>query len=105
MGRTPMDASSFPLIFQRDAGAHIHLGILMPGFSAKEHVTMTLNATELELIGEISAIEAPFGQTLDSGSCVAGPFGPFQRKVTLGHPIDASTPVTAEMKNGIVEFR
>jgi len=66
---------------------------------------MTLNTTELELIGEISALEAPFGPKLDPGNCVNAPFGPFQRKVTLAGPIDASTPVTTEMKNGIVEFR
>jgi len=35
----------------------------------------------------------------------AGPFGPFERRVRLAHPIDISTPVEARVGHGIFEFR
>eukprot|EP00316_Scyphosphaera_apsteinii_P001589 CAMPEP_0119322132 /NCGR_PEP_ID=MMETSP1333-20130426/57358_1 /TAXON_ID=418940 /ORGANISM="Scyphosphaera apsteinii, Strain RCC1455" /LENGTH=310 /DNA_ID=CAMNT_0007329279 /DNA_START=13 /DNA_END=945 /DNA_ORIENTATION=+ len=100
-----VDSSSFPQIYQRDDGARLHLGVLLPGFSTRDHLTMTLNVSEIELIGEIKALEAPFGTPVDKKNALAGPFGPFQRKVRLNQPVDTSTPVEAEMKHGIVEFR
>ena len=59
----------------------------------------------MELVGEISSLQAPFGPSVDSSNSVSGPFGPFSRKVQLEHPVDCSSGVESLMKHGIVEFR
>mmetsp|Transcript_41245 Transcript_41245/g.90552 ORF Transcript_41245/g.90552 Transcript_41245/m.90552 type:complete len:336 (-) Transcript_41245:516-1523(-) len=98
------DVSGFPQVYQRDEGAYLHLGVLLPGFSAREHLTMTVNTSELELVGEIKELQAPYS-SVDAQNSLAGPFGPFHKTVQLAHPVDASTPVEAEMKHGIVEYK
>jgi len=99
-----VDSSGFPQIYQRDDGSHLQLGVLLPGFSSQDHLRMTVNAREVELIGEMNALETPSSAVVDSGAC-SGPFGAFQRSVRLSQPIDASTPVDVQMKHGIVEYR
>eukprot|EP00962_Isochrysis_galbana_P029209 scaffold9330_cov117-Isochrysis_galbana.AAC.4 len=39
-----MDAAAFPQIYQRDDGGHLHLGVLLPGFSERDNLSMTVRA-------------------------------------------------------------
>lgn len=42
--RFSMDAAAFPQIYQRDDGGHLHLGVLLPGFSERDNLSMTVRA-------------------------------------------------------------
>ena len=101
---TVVDSSTFPQVYQRDEGTHLHMGVLLPGFASRETCTMAANVTSLTLTGEISNLEAPFAPIGPENS-VAGPFGPFERSVTLTHPVDVAVPVESRMGLGILEFR
>eukprot|EP00967_Tisochrysis_lutea_P115696 scaffold185555_cov34-Tisochrysis_lutea.AAC.3 len=121
--RFSMDASAFPQVYQRDDGGHLHLGVLLPGFSERDNLSMTVchrlfaapirhpvprpnshplvmyaslpnrpryallgsqvNTSEVELVGEVVKLEAPFGAAVDNSNSIAGPFGPFSRTVRL----------------------
>lgn len=85
---------------------------------------MTVNARDIELIGEMTSLETPSSAIVDrtSGSGLLtigehslllyslrlhshrsrpsppGPFGAFQRSVRLSQPIDASTPVDVQAR-------
>ena len=87
-----------------DEGAHLHLGVLLPGFASRERCMMTANCDSLRIVGEISNLEGPY-EAVDGGNTVSGPFGPFERDVKLASPIDISTPVESRMGHGIFEFR
>mmetsp|Transcript_40001 Transcript_40001/g.129492 ORF Transcript_40001/g.129492 Transcript_40001/m.129492 type:complete len:162 (+) Transcript_40001:151-636(+) len=100
-----LDSSAFPQVYQRDDGVHLHVGVLLPGFSQQEELNMTVNTSEVELVGDISKMEAPFGASVDTSTSVGGPIGPFARVVKLEQPVDCSAGVVSEMKHGIVEFR
>lgn len=102
--RLLVDASAFPQVYQRDEGAHLHLGVLLPGFSSRESCAMTANCSSVHLVGEVQQLEAPFAP-VDEANSSAGPFGPFGREVRLAHPIDISTPVETRVGHGIFEFR
>ena len=65
---------------------------------------MTANCSAVQLVGEVSQLDAPFA-TVDDTNSTAGPFGPFGREVQLSHPIDISTPVESRVGHGIFEFR
>ena len=99
-----VDDSKFPQVYQRDEGAHLHLGVLLPGFASRERCMMTANCDSLRIVGEISNLEGPY-EAVDGGNTVSGPFGPFERDVKLASPIDISTPVESRMGHGIFEFR
>ena len=101
-----VDNSAYPQVYQRDEGAHLHLGVLLPGHASRDDGTlaMTANVDCVHLVGEVSQLDAPF-KTVDESNASAGPFGPFERKVRLTHPIDISTPVEARVGHGIFEFR
>ena len=102
--RVQVDSTGFPQIYQRDEGAHLHLGVLLPGFASRERCMMTANCDSLRIVGEISNLEGPY-EAVDGGNTVSGPFGPFERDVKLASPIDISTPVESRMGHGIFEFR
>ena len=99
-----VDDSKFPQVYQRDEGAHLHLGVLLPGFASRERCMMTANCDSLRIVGEISNLDGPY-EAVDGGNTVSGPFGPFERDVKLASPIDISTPVESRMGHGIFEFR
>ena len=99
-----VDSSAFPQIYQRDEGTHIHLGVLLPGFASRESCTLAANCSEIKLVGDIAHLEAPYSP-VDSNNSVAGPFGAFERPVTLAHPVDITVPVESRMGLGILEFR
>ena len=99
-----VDSSSFPQIYQRDEGTHLHMGVLLPGFASRETCTMAANCSALTIVGEIANLEAPFSPVGPDNS-TSGPFGPFEREVHLTHPIDITVPVESRMGLGILEFR
>ena len=43
----------------------------------------------MELVGDISKMEAPFGASVDTSTSVGGPIGPFARVVKLEQPVDS----------------
>ena len=45
---------------------------------------------QVELVGDISKMEAPFGASVDTSTSVGGPIGPFARVVKLEQPVDCS---------------
>jgi len=102
--KVQVDAAGFPQIYQRDEGAHLHLGVLLPGFASRETCTMAANCSALTIVGEIANLEAPFSPVGPDNSS-SGPFGPFQREVALTHPVDITVPVESRMGLGILEFR
>ena len=102
--RVQVDSTGFPQIYQRDEGAHLHLGVLLPGFASRENLQLAANTSNLTLVGEISNLEAPFSPVGPENS-TNGPFGPFQRQVQLTHPVDITVPVESRMGLGILEFR
>ena len=102
--RVQVDSTGFPQIYQRDEGAHLHLGVLLPGFASRENLQLAANTSNLTLVGEISNLEAPFSPVGPDNS-TNGPFGPFQRQVQLTHPVDITVPVESRMGLGILEFR
>ena len=102
--KTDSTPDVFPQIYQRDEGTHLHMGVLLPGFASRETCTMAANCSQLNLVGEIANLEAPFSPVGPENS-TAGPFGPFQRDVQLTHPIDITVPVESRMGLGILEFR
>ena len=65
---------------------------------------MSANCSKLTLVGDISNLEAPF-KPVDSSNTTSGPFGAFERDVSLAHPIDITVPVESRMGLGILEFR
>ncbi|KAL1507186.1 hypothetical protein AB1Y20_008036 [Prymnesium parvum] len=99
-----VDSSHFPQIYQRDEGEFLHLGVLLPGFASRESCTMTANCSQIQLVGDIAHLDAPFS-AVDPSNSTAGPFGPFSRDVNLIHPVDVTTPVESKMGLGILEFR
>jgi len=46
--RFSMDAAAFPQVYQRDEGAHLHLGVLLPGFSQRDNLSMTVRRPSTE---------------------------------------------------------
>lgn len=100
-----MDSSQFPQIYQRDEGEHLHLGVLLPGFDSRDSCTMSANCSQIQLVGDIAQLDAPFSTSVDSNNSTAGPFGPFTRDVMLAHPVDVTTPVESRYERGILEFR
>ena len=101
-----VDSSAYPQVYQRDEGAHLYLGMLLPGHTSRDDGTlaMSANVDRVHLVGEVSQLGAPF-KTVDQSNASAGPFGPFERKVRLTHPVDISTPVESRVGHGIFEFR
>ena len=101
-----VDSSAYPQVYQRDEGAHLYLGMLLPGHASRDDGTLAMSANVdcVHLVGEVSQLDAPF-KTVDQSNASAGPFGPFERKVRLTHPVDISTPVEARVGHGIFEFR
>ena len=102
--RVQVDHTKFPQIYQRDEGAYLHMGVLLPGFASRESCTMSANCSRLTLVGDISHLEAPFSP-VDPHNSTAGPFGPFERDVELAHPVDITVPVESRMGLGILEFK
>ena len=99
-----VDSTSFPQIYQRDEGAFLHMGVLLPGFASRETCQMAANCSQITLVGDISNLEAPYSPVGPDNS-TSGPFGPFQREVQLTHPVDITVPVESRMGLGILEFR
>ena len=104
MQKISVDSTAFPQIYQRDEGAYLHMGVLLPGFASRESCTMSANCSRLTLVGDISHLEAPFSP-VDPHNSTAGPFGPFERDVELAHPVDITVPVESRMGLGILEFK
>ena len=58
--KVTVDSTAFPQIYQRDEGAHLHLGVLLPGFASRDNCTMAANCSNITLVGDIAHLEAPF---------------------------------------------
>ena len=100
-----VDDSAFPQVYQRDEGAHLHVGVLLPGFASRETLTLSANCSTLTLVGDVSALESPYADAVSEANATNGPWGPFQRTVHLSHPVDVTTPVESRMGLGILEFK
>ena len=98
-----MSMSGVPLIINSSSAA-FRMEMVSFGMTSSNPCTMAANCSQLNLVGEIANLEAPFSPVGPDNS-TAGPFGPFQRDVQLTHPIDITVPVESRMGLGILEFR